>query len=82
MAEVVDNMPPSRGIHSVYHWDSWLDGRIWKLTRGVDFAVAEANFRSAAYVSAKRRGMKVSVNMHDGSVFIQAYKPSTNGDGK
>lgn len=57
-----------------YDWQSWFDGRVWKLTPGVDFLVTIGNFRSMVYSATQR--FKVKVRTHvadDGAFYIQAY---------
>lgn len=55
MATVVDDstlVPNSR--NRKYDWDSWLDGRTWKLTKGEDFHCDAKSFRSSAAAATKR----------------------------
>jgi len=75
MAEVVDKLPDDargRPAHD-YPWDQWLDGRVWKLTEGVDIESAK-RFASTARVTAKRLGFKVATRRRGKDIYIQATK--------
>lgn len=72
MARVVAEMPE---VHRP--WDEWLDGQVWALRMGDEFANVDT-CRSAAAQAAKVRGLKVitrKVIEDDGTyVYIQAYE--------
>ena len=71
MAIVVDQMTRRR---RKYDWDSWLDGRVWRLEHGADFGMGVHSMRSAAHIAARRRGlrMETSVGPDDRWIEIQA----------
>jgi hypothetical protein len=60
MAEVIESMPPKRGGY--HDWETLLDGRRWKLTRGEDYDCTEAMMADRAKKAAKRRGLRVTVS--------------------
>lgn len=58
-----------------YDWDTWLNGSIWRLRRGVDFSCGAGAFRSSANKMARKRGARVHTKMEDGdTIVIQAVK--------
>ena len=64
-----------------YDWNQWFDGSQWLLSQGVDFAVAPASFRSAAFIAVRKRGLKLTTHLVEDdqgrpAICIQAY-PST-----
>jgi hypothetical protein len=76
MAEVVDELPgPARGA-SIHSWEEWLDGRVWKLTHGVDFEVSMKAFATQAWSAGKRLGVKVATRRQGNVIYIQASKPT------
>jgi hypothetical protein len=57
---------------SIYPWDEYFDGRLWKLTRGEDFVVTANNFAQYARLRAYRRGLKqFHVAVRGNDVYIQ-----------
>jgi hypothetical protein len=54
MARRLDTFPAPRGAR--YPWDEWLDGSVWQLVRGEDFAAKATTFRANAQIQAKKRG--------------------------
>lgn len=73
MAEVLENYEFSRR-NSIYRWEDWLDGQVWKLTFNLDFTVKYSSMRAMVAVEAKRRGLKVRSRLDDNVLVIQAYK--------
>ena len=66
-------LPPRRRTLPRYDWDSWLDGRVWALTRK-DYGGDAYVFRNAAHATATRRGMRVRTGMNErGQLIIQAF---------
>jgi hypothetical protein len=59
---------------SKYPWDEWLDGSVWELTSGEDFAVSLFSFRTAAYGAAAARGLRVRTSVQRNALVIQAYR--------
>lgn len=55
-------------------WDEWLDGRIIKLTQGVDFLNTLRTFQVRVYQAAKARGLKVRTSITENSLIIQALQ--------
>jgi hypothetical protein len=77
VAEVVDELPGTRGRlgrPSTYPWDEWLDGRVWKLTRGEDFPSKPRYFGNMAQVSGSRRGVKVETRVDGDDLYIRALR--------
>lgn len=70
MATKVESVP-SR--HTVYPWDQWLDGGIWQLSE-VEIKGGIRLFRTAIYTAAKRRGLKVTVNVRGDNIYIQSIR--------
>lgn len=52
----VDRPTGKRGRPPLYPWDEWTDGRIWKVTEGIDFTTSRNGFRSCLAGHAKRKG--------------------------
>lgn len=54
---------------SMYDYDTLLDGRIWKMTEGVDFDCKKSSMVFLIRKEAKRRNIEVKVaNVPDGIV--------------
>jgi hypothetical protein len=72
-----DYVMRGRGAPSL-SWDDFLDGQVWCLRPGVDFAVTTQleSVRHHAYRAAKARGKQVRTNIRDGNVIVQAVTPS------
>jgi predicted nuclease of predicted toxin-antitoxin system len=76
MAEQVNGF--SKGIRKVHNWDEWLNGKIWRLTKTVDFNVSTRDFANAARRMGKRRNGKVRTNTVSPTVIeIQFIPPVT-----
>lgn len=77
MAEVVDEMPSraGRGQSQKYPWHEWLDGRVWKLTKGADFEVTVEIMRCAFHNKAKSRGLRVVTTSRGDDLYVQSYTP-------
>lgn len=74
MAEVLDDYQWERKRNSKYPWEIWLDGRVWKLTKGVDFDCSVNSMRLAAFSKAKRDGTTLNIVMDGECVVLQAVK--------
>lgn len=79
MAEIINEAPfawPTPSGHS-YPWDEWLNGNLWRLQQGVDFAEGVAVIRRKAYNAAKARGgvahTKTRVEEVDGAQVVAFY---------
>lgn len=55
--------PPGRP--QVYDWDTLLDGKEHRLSRGVSFTCTPASLKTQAYSAAKRRGVRVTIRQLD-----------------
>ena len=83
MAEVLNEFPRRKkngGRRSIYPWTDWMDGRVWKLTRGVDFAegVKLLSLATAAGNSARKAGLKIRTTRPDqDTIVLQAYRAVT-----
>lgn len=75
MAEVLENFEFSHGSKAKYPWHQWLDGRIWKLTKGIDFDVSPSSFSVSAHQRANREGKKLRTSTSGDSITIQSYEP-------
>lgn len=74
MAEKLDKFEfLKRGFAPKYPWDTWLDGSVYRLTRGEDFQCKVSSMRSAARQIAFRRGLHIRTSVSDNSLTIQAY---------
>lgn len=54
---------PQRYNESKYPWDQWFDGSIWRLKQYEDFEVHVESMRSAIYMAATRKGVKVKTHI-------------------
>ena len=77
MAEVVDKLPPRCGKISLYPWDQWFDGQVWKLEEGVDFKGTVFMFRRGLSAKASLKGGKVATRSDGKFLFIQFTKGVT-----
>lgn len=62
MAELVDSLPAA-GRRSGYPWHEWLDGRVWRLERGVDFEGTMQGMRSTVRQAGRRMGVLVKTRV-------------------
>ena len=77
MPEVIQTHEFHRRSYNRYDWDSWLDGRKWRLEAGTDYHGPASNVIAAAVRNSKQRGKKLlyDVEKENGkpeSVIIQA----------
>jgi hypothetical protein len=73
MAEVLDSfLFTGRGF--AYSWDLWLDGRIWKLTKGVDFRCKVHTLQSMASARAKSVGGKCKSHIVDKDTLVIQFR--------
>lgn len=65
------------GRPSMYPWEHWSDGRIWKVKRGDDFQVKPLTLRESVYQYAKKNQLHPEVQI-DGEyvVFRFSSRPS------
>ena len=82
MAEKLDQWPNNRvrrGAYSRYPWETWLDGNIWKLTKGEDFFADTKSMRMMVYKQAKDRNARCNTTVLDESTIdIQAVMENNN----
>lgn len=72
MAEVVDAMPRARiGSPSVYPWNEWMDGRVWKLKSGTDFKCSPRSIAMMASTRSRTRGGTAITRVDGDHVYIQ-----------
>lgn len=75
MAEVLTQFSP-RPPHGMqkYPWETWFDGRIWRLVHGEDFTVSPDGFRGSLNSAARKRGLIViaAIDYKNGVVELQA----------
>jgi hypothetical protein len=72
MAKVCESGMPE----SIYDWDSWLDGQVWELEKGIDFHIGITSIRSMARTAAHQRGLEMKTRSKGDSLFIQATERS------
>ena len=78
MAEVLKEFTfPGRGKWSPYPWDEWMDGRIWRVRRGVDFHSQSSSFRVTVQTQAFRHNRKVRTTVDGDCVVFQFEKKET-----
>lgn len=58
-----------RGKHN---WDLWLDGQIWRLTKGEDFDSKPSSLRASAAKQADNRNKDLRFNVDGDTVVLQA----------
>jgi hypothetical protein len=75
MAEVVDEMPElNHAGRKQKYPNEWFDGRVWKLTAGVDFEAARAmNVEHYLRARARSMGKRMSAKRDGSCLFIQAH---------
>lgn len=62
------------GSHGSYPAE-WLDGSVWRLKRGEDFAVRVASLRGALHQRAKREGGGLKTRVPDEDTLIIQFVP-------
>lgn len=72
MAEVLESFPSeSRGRAAKYDWATWADGRVWKLTHGLDFVCTPRTLSHMAYDYAKKNGLSVRITKTGTDLVLQ-----------
>jgi len=80
MAEVLESYA-FRHRKPKYPWDIWLDGRPWRLTKGVDFQCLASSLRATAITQAFRRNKSMQTNCPDeNTLVLQAVAVTEDGD--
>lgn len=72
MAEPVEDFP--QGSRNKYPWKQWRNGQVWKLTRGEDFTLKMADFRSTVYAHATRYGLRARLHSEGDIIYLQFAK--------
>jgi len=73
MAKVTNKQFTKKGgRRPKYPWQVWLDGRQRELTPGSDFRTTIESMENLIRITAKRRGIKVSVFHENGRLYVQA----------
>lgn len=77
MGEIVQEFPGRQGRPPLYDWQAWMDGKIHKLFKGVDFNGQPKSFRVGAHRTAKNYGLKVHTEIVDDgeAILIEFYEP-------
>ena len=74
MATQLNEFPPNKaGAQQLYPWETWLDGSIWRLEAGTDFACKPKSLRHLIYRVARERNKRVRCHLGDDFVVLQAY---------
>lgn len=74
MAKVLPKFPPHN--NAKYPWDEWLDGQLWQVKRGEDYAPPAEVFRSYIHRVARERGLLATVRkVGEDVLVIKAVKP-------
>lgn len=60
----------TRGRPALYPWDKWFDGKIRRLTRGVDFSVSASSLQRAAWAAARVRGLVLLSCVEDENTIV------------
>lgn len=74
MAEELSEFQFDTGV-SMYPWAEWLDGKIYKLTKGEDYKSQTDSFRSTAQEHARKRGKVLRTKVTENGIVIQAVDP-------
>lgn len=74
MAHEIDQLPGAGGRKRFedYPWADWLNGNVWTLEHGKDFAVAATAMRAYVYRAARQRGIKAETVRTPGQLHIKA----------
>jgi len=66
-----------RGAVRKYDWDNWLNGRYWKLSKGLDYE-NQMGLRASAVQAAKARNISVKVVQRDrgNTMYVCAFAGS------
>lgn len=80
MAEILPEFPPQnrRGCVAKYLWDEWLDGKVWKLTAGVDFRISVKAMQSSLGYLRRTRNIKIRTAIFGDDIVIQAIRSDSD----
>lgn len=73
MPQVLKNFKFSgSGGRSSHDWTKLLDGKIYQLERGKDYACKDQTFKSLARMQASKHGVSVQIQTVENGIVIQA----------
>lgn len=78
MGQRIDSFTNKPRTQGKYPWNEWVDGSIWRITRGVDFTARMSSMRSHLYGEAYRRGMRVGISEISDDVFEFQFTPKAS----
>lgn len=56
-----------------YPYDDWFNGKVWRITRGVDFDIPAKSMQINLYAAASRYDLKLRTRLEgDSALIIQA----------
>lgn len=57
-----------------FPWDKWTDGRVWRVTKGVDFTSSVCRMRQRIYAAGQKYGKRCHTKVEDNkSILFQFY---------
>ena len=71
MAKVLKNYNFKSANYSKYPWSEWTDGRVYQITRYVDFTVEPASMKQQLQTNSVKRGLSVRVDVTGDTVTFQ-----------
>jgi len=71
MAEVVSGDKNPIKLRTRYDFDSWFDGRAWRLVQEVDFFQSIVGFRCYLYQMAKKRNVEIATKREGIVLYVQ-----------
>lgn len=71
MAEVVSAFPKT-AVGSKYPWSEWMNGQVWKLTKGIDFNCTVESFTTGCHYAAKVSGKRAKTRRDGDTVYVCA----------
>jgi hypothetical protein len=77
MVQQLEQFDFDRKKTSKYDWDQLLDGSIWRLEYGVDFACTPQSFLQLVLKTAKMRGGKAQVRIVDEEFVVLRFRSTT-----
>lgn len=55
---------------SIYPWDKWTDGSVWKIVQGEDFDTTTSSMRAQLFNRGKKEGLNLRTNLEGTGVLI------------
>lgn len=65
---------PRKTTDEKYPWDEWFDGSVWRLKMYDDFHVSCESMRSAIYMAAQRKKIKVKTHIPKTRDYVYVQK--------